>query len=315
MIRIGGKTVEGERRALREVLGLPPSSGSPSGSTTYKRWNTCPRASRLYALGVRKSGANTFALEFGDAFHLTLEKYYQLRQQGQPWHQAVANAWQTLLPLRDEPNYDEFRTTLERCLTSYFELAEKDCWQVVAIEEDLGYFSAEFDYTARLDLVVIDEADGGLWIVEHKSTKVITADMTQGYLLDLQTLGQIWLLKQCVDLSQYPEFKGVIVNITSKQTTPKHARVYVRATDAHLAAFERSVADRWKMEQFAASLGYPQMLGNCSGAAHYFKSCSYFDICHGRPDFSLSGIDKLTAEDLPYGFTVTAQDADSDDTE
>lgn len=304
MIRVQQK-IEAERRPLREVLGMPESSGSTWGSTYYKAQTVCPRAARLRALGVMKIGAKSDGLDFGDAFHLVKEAYYRARQRGLDWRLAVAEAWTVLDPLRGEAGYGDMQDELERSLTSYFEFAMNDRWTVVAVEEELTYQGLSFDYSARLDLVVIDEEDGGLWIVEHKSTKAITANMTQGYLLDLQTLGQIWLMRECVDLTKYPEFKGVIVNITSKQKVPKHERVRVRATEAHLREFEKSLVARKLLNEYAAELGYPKMFGNCSGPAQYFGSCAYFDICHGRPDFDIAGVDKLLPHDLPYGFTIS----------
>jgi hypothetical protein len=281
---------------------MPESSGSVWGSTLYKRAAVCPRADRLYSLGVRKAGPKSKELDFGDAFHLTLEAYYRARQQGKTWRDAVHLAWSVTEPLRDIPEYGEFYDELTRVCTSYFELAANDRWDVVAVEEELTYQSPEIAYSARLDLVAV--IDGELWSVEHKSTKVITKDAMSGYLLDLQTLGQIWLLRECVDLTQYPPLAGVLVNMTSKQKTPQHERVPVRATEAHLREFERHLKARQKMRAYAADLGYPKMLGNCSGAAQYFKSCGYFDICHGQPEFDVVGVDKLTTEDLPFGFRI-----------
>lgn len=304
MIRIQQTKTEEDRRPLREVLGMEESSGSIYGSTGYKRWAVCSRAAGLYDLGVRKSGAKSENLDFGDAFHLVLEAYYRALQKGMVWRDAVALAWKVLDPLRDEPGYSDMQDTLERCLTSYFELAANDRWRVIAVEEELIYQGLSFDYSARLDLVVEDLVDGGMWIVEHKSAKVITAESMQGYLMDLQTLGQIWLMQRCVDLTKYPAFKGVIVNITSKQKTPKHERVTVRAAEAHLREFEKSLVGRKLLNDYARELGYPKMLGNCTGAAQYFGSCPYFDICHGRPDFDIMGVDKLLTDDLPYGFIV-----------
>lgn len=303
MIRLTSKPYEADnRRPLREVLGMPESSGSRWGSTLYKRSNVCPRADRLYELGVRKVGPKSRDLDFGDLFHLTLEAYYRARQQGMTWRDAVHLAWSVSEPLRDEPGYESFYDDLTRVCTSYFELAATEDWKVVAVEEELTYQSPEIEYSARLDLVAIIEDE--LWICEAKSTKVITKDAKTGYLLDLQTLGQIWLMRECVDLSQYPPFAGVLVNMTSKEKTPKHERVPVRATEAHLREFERHLRARQKMRAYAAQLGYPKMFGNCSGAAQYFKSCSYFDICHGQPEFDIVGVDKLTTEDLPFGFRI-----------
>lgn len=296
------------RRPLREVLGMPPSSGSKFGSTRYKRWNVCPRAGRLYDLGVRRQGSKTEGLDFGDAFHLVLEGYYRSLQAGVKPHEATKAAWDVLKPLRDADDYADMLTDLERVLTSYFEFAENDQWDVIAVEEELTYLGLGFDYSARLDLVVKNREDGMMYVVEHKSAKVITDDMTQGYMLDQQTLGQAWLMATCVDLAQYPPFGGVLVNITSKQKMPKHVRVHIPASQPHLREFEKALTARARLNEYAASLGYPKMLGNCSGAAQYFSACSYFDICHGQPDFDIAGLDKLTPSDLPFGFTVVDDD-------
>lgn len=304
MIRIQRKTPDTEREALRKVLGMPESSGSVYGSTTFKSQNVCPRAARLRALGVRKTGPNSDALDFGDAFHLVLEAYYLARQRGATWRDAVADAWKVLDPLRGVDGYDEMNAELERVLTSYFEFAVNDQWRVIAVEEEIIYEGPEFNYSARLDLVVEDLERGGMWIVEHKSTATITANSMQGYLLDVQTLGQCWLMYKCIDLTKYPHFRGLIVNMTSKQKTPKHERVFVYPTPVHMREFERSTEARTKMHAFAAELGYPKMLGNCTGAAQYFGACAYFDICYGRPEFDIKGVDKLLPEDLPFGFTV-----------
>lgn len=302
MIRLGKASAGAERTPLREALGLAESSGSVYGSTSYKRAATCFRADRLYTLGVRKSGPKSDNLDFGDAFHLILEAYYRARQQGKSWRDACALGWSVLDPLQRMPDYEEMLTMLDRVVASYFDLAAGDDWNVVAVEEELVYRGLAFDYSARLDLVIED--GGELWVCEHKTTKVITDNMMTGYLLDLQTIGQIWLMHQCVDLTKYAPFGGVIVNLTSKQAVPRHERVRVRATQAHLAEFERHLALRTKVNAYAAELGYPKMFGHCSGPAQYFGNCQYFDLCHGRPDFDVVGVDKLHTDDLPFGFVV-----------
>ncbi len=314
MIRIQRNPTEAqERRALRDVLGLPPSSGSSHGSTFFKRHATCPRAARLYAQGVRPIRPPNANLEIGDAFHLVLEAYYRALQAGATKLAATQAGWKVIDLLWKEPGFEKDVEQLGRSLTSYFEFAEHDDWQVIAVEEELSYFGLDFDYTARLDLVIVDRADGRMYCIEHKTSRVITANMTQGYLMDLQTLGQAWLMTNVVDLDQYPPFAGVKVNITSKQTMPKHERVFVPASPAYLAEFELSVAARTKMHAFAATLGYPKMFGNCTGAAQYFGTCSFFDLCYGHPQIDITGLDKPTLEDLPYGFTIAERDEDENE--
>lgn len=310
-IRLGSDPTA--RRPLREVLGLPPSSGSVRGSTFWKRANVCPRAARLYELGVRQSGPASRNLDTGDAFHLVLEQYYRARRDGLAWRDATAAAWQVLTPLRDEPGYEDIGLDLDRMLGAYFEIAEHDQWRVLAVEEDLTWYGETFDYSARLDLVVEDLTTNTMWIVEHKTAKVISGNAMMGYHMDLQTLGQMWLMQQCVDLAQYPPFGGVIVNMMSKQTVPKHQRVSVPVSPSHLREFERSLVQRQQLMRVAADLGHPKMFGNCTGAAQYFGACAYFNLCYGRPDFDIAGVDRLLPDELPFGFTIADTDVSDED--
>lgn len=286
---------------IHEVLGIPPSSGSRWGSTRWKLLRRCPREFFLVQKGVVKSNHREVALDTGTAYHYVLETYYRARQAGLKHLDAAGEAWHALDPMRDVPECAEMYATLERMLVSYFEQAAHDDWRVIAVEEEIVYEGPEFNYSARLDLLVECPRRGGMWVVEHKSASVITADLTAGYSLDLQVLGQIWLVRECVDLTQYPDFKGVIVNITSKQKTPQHQRVDVTATRAHLAQWEHSVRALAAQEALAERYGWPQALGNCTGAPRYFKPCAFFDICHGRPNLQ---VDKLDEHELPIGFVI-----------
>jgi hypothetical protein len=235
-------------------------------------------------------------------------------------------AWKSIEAMSTEPGYEDTYAELERMLASHFDCyRRKDKWRIIAVEETLEYadegvfgeevvsysgYSGEhevsrpqlagpMEYSARLDLIVEDYNAGGMWIIEHKSAKAITETLLSGYQMDQQILGQVWLLRQCVDLTRYPVLRGVNVNITSKHKVPRHERCQVLPSKRHLQAFEDSMRSWNALRGAFESHGWPKALGNCAGPAHYFKKCPYFDVCHGQPEASVAD---LVRADAPYGF-------------
>jgi hypothetical protein len=117
--------------------------------------------------------------------------------------------------------------------------------------------------------------------------------------MDLQILGQVWLLQNCVDLSKYPPFKGVIVNIESKEKTPKFARVVACPSKHHIAAFERAIGDYQHLFEVMERLNWPQYW-HCSGFSRGYTQCQFYSVCHGHPEMSVA--DWAEQQDPPYGF-------------
>lgn len=296
---------ETPRRAWEDVLGLPASSGSPTGSTFWKRMRRCPREHALYTVAKLRRTTRSEPLTVGALWHLGLETYYKARMQGCAIGEAEAQAMRGLAQLEAEPGYEETFPEVVRLLQAYFESYrhEDAGWRVVAVEETLQYVSPELRYSVRLDLLV--EIDGGLWIVEHKTARAITADLLTGYQLDMQILGQVWCFQNCVDTAAYPPLRGVVVNIESKHKMPRFERVQVCPSRDHLEAFETSMRQWTQLEHVFASMQWPRALGNCTGGARYFSTCDYFDVCHGQPR---AGVEQLAVEEPPYGF-VRADDA------
>jgi hypothetical protein len=234
-------------------------------------------------------------------------------------------AWKSIDAMASEPGYEDTYAELERMLASYFDCHRRtDKWRILAVEETLEYAdegrwrsnidipggredtqtAGPMEYSARLDLIVEDYSAGGMWIVEHKTARSITEDLLSGYQMDQQILGQAWLLRACVDLTRYPALRGVNVNITSKHKTPKHERCQVMPSRRHLAAFEGSMRSWNALKPAFEHHGWPKALGNCSGPAHYFKKCPYFDVCHGQPEASVAD---LVRADAPLGYVKTSE--------
>lgn len=327
------KKFHDDRRNPAELLGLE-GGASPRGNSFYSRVRKCPREHALATItGLRRQG-DWEALTLGLAFHLALETYYKAIQ---TWQQSIElndegtknklksrgaddnylfggipsaeqAAWKAIEPLRNEEGFEETYEDLERMLAHYFDTYRRqDRWRIVAVEETLIYDDSQVTpivvsplvYSARLDLIVEDYARGGMWIVEHKTARAITDDLLEGYQLDQQTLGQVWLMHACVDLRSYPRLMGMMVNITSKHKTPRFERPMVCPSKYHLAAFEESMRAWNAMLPVYKQLGWPKALGNCAGPSRYWSRCAYFDVCHGRPELS---VDQLRREEPPFGF-------------
>ena len=306
-----------KRRPVDEVLGVP-GGASERGSTYYKQLRTCPRAGAFRAAGLARQDGGSKNLDVGLLFHAGLEAYYdavKLWQDTMPQDKLhklsaaelvpvrfEAEVWERLRAFESEPGYEATFADVERVLSGYFDAYRgMDAWRILAVEETLEYDDGVCEFTARLDLVVYDYVKGGVWVVEHKTTRAITEAMLSGYQMDFQTLGQCWLIDHCVDLSDLGPFQGVCVNIISKAKTPKVARVEVCPSRRHLAVFEQSLAAQRAVAEYARTLGDPLWLGNCSGPAQYFGTCDYFDLCHGQPGLSVA---EILAGDPPFGFKL-----------
>jgi hypothetical protein len=308
-----------DRRYLHEVLGIE-SAGSKHGSTRWKRMRKCAREEQLYTLGVRKKAIaveDRDSLDFGTLFHMGLEVYYKAMRAGKTMREGIDACWYALDVIAEEPGYEELFADLDRSITSYFEFAENDNWEILCVEDT---FSRQLVYTlevrgvkhkivepysARLDLVIRDRATTGVRIVEHKTTKRMTDDYLVGYEADIQTLGQCWLLEPSLPL--LGRWDGISVNITTRPSArkpPTHHRSNILFSPYHIAEFEKSMAAEAMLNELRRDLHYPKSLGNCNGAVNWFKQCSYFDLCHRAASFNI--LPNMVDDDLPYGYTMRA---------
>lgn len=314
------------RRGFDEVLRVQ-SAASARGSTYWKQLRRCPREHALHELGLR-GGQPSEALAVGALFHLGLEAYYRAIQAHQDTLDSARRddayfwggaglaeraAFAALTALEDEPGYEETHAEVERLLVNYFtRYRHEDRWRVLAVEETLEVDLPALAYSARLDLVIEDEADKRTKIVEHKTARAITADLIQNYQMDLQILGQVWLWNELVDPVAYYPFGGVVIDMTTKRKRPgpEFERLLVNPSRYHLDAFAESQVAWEVLRDAYAQVGYPKALGNCVGAARYFSTCTYYDLCHGRPEFSVVDWQReVEAHGAPFGFVLSSESA------
>lgn len=303
------------RRRPAQVLKIVDVGASPYGSTFHKSLLACPREHGLSHIAKIKPEIVADALSAGWLFHHCLELLYRAVQAHQQasndkfdsdgflfggWKAGMAKAFAAIDTFSAEPGYDEIEADVRRMLIQYDEVyAGRDRWVILAVEETLIY-EGEINYSTRLDLLVQDLDRGGdMYVVEHKTARMITSELLDNYQLDLQILGQVWLLKKCVDLKRYPHFGGVKINIVTKHKTPQTVRVDVAPSDAHLQAFYNAQRQWGQLRKIMERMGWPRALGHCAGYARGYSRCQYFDLCHGHPQL---GVADWAKGEAPYGF-------------
>lgn len=310
------------RRLIHEVVGATDVGASSRGSTYYSSLLNCAREhGLLYDIGLSPKQKSD-ALNDGWLYHHALETYYRvifehqkaLKRNGSCRYDdiffhgaepdAAQAAWKAIKPVSQEPGYEKTWETVSKLVDQYLDrYANTDRWEIVAIEETLEYWGARvgsLDYTCRLDLIIIDHADGRMWVVEHKTARNLTRDLLDYYDLDLQICGQMWCLQKCVDLTQYPRFGGVCLNIATKHKDSRYIRHPVLPSQAHIDAFEQSVRMHVELREEKRKRGWPKSLGHCSGYARGYSYCQFYEVCREHPSATVHDLARWA--DPPHGY-------------
>lgn len=321
------------RKSPERVLGIEDSAPSSRGSTFWRRLQQCPRehflANVVQFAPIRRSDP----LDVGLVWHYALEEYYkrvQLQQQKQPIDEAPDTAaFKIVNAFAHEPGWTEHYSKLVRMLDSYFDkfhATESKEWEILAVEETLmvgaevGY---GFEYSTRLDLVVIDHAfrQRATRIIEHKSASRLDHNTITGYLLDQQVLGQIWLAEVGLDHEAYPPFMGSYVNVTTKPTAesgkgalPEHVRLPVAPSTPMLAGWEDAMR-YWQRQRDAIETEgeYPRNHALCKRT---FGRCPFFNLCQGSPELGAKDFVQLRKKNAepPEGYRFANQWDDEETT-
>jgi len=312
---------EAPARTSLEALGLPLAGGSKFGSSKVKTLLSCPREYALQESGVR-SAKPVAAFDVGTLVHLGLETYYRLLMKHQAGHSDVGSddyfwgghlefanqAIESLDVVAESEGWDDVYQQVVACLEAYFDAYwRRDRWTIVAVEEGLCWDGEQlseghphhFRYSSRLDLVIKD--GDGLWLVEHKTAKTISASLLDHYSMDLQIMGHQWLWEHCVNTAKYGVASGVLVNLITKHKQPRVDRVKVSPSADHLREFEAMMRTIPIRREHYESMGWPKSLSHCAGSARGYGKCSYYTLCH---DFPQTPVEAWGSDfELPEGFT------------
>jgi hypothetical protein len=153
----------------------------------------CPRLfAYTYRTGQKREETSSPPLLKGSLVHQGLAHHYRRKQEVQQG--GDPETWAT-----PEDAIDDCATKLGAHAPQYAALAKDTVaryamhWanerlEVMAVEEVFGSEIGGWRYTQRLDLVV-READGKVWIYDHKTTGRITRDVATRYTLSGQFIG------------------------------------------------------------------------------------------------------------------------------
>ncbi len=205
-------------------------------------WRRCPKQFHFkYELGLRKRG-KALPLERGTWLHTLLEVYYANdpsheiflghgRSRGKPipvgtdWRKAHKVLTRQFNNLFDEEKEDlgDLPTEAFRIFTSYLNRYGKEDqarWKVIDTElDEIITLPSGLRFQIIIDLIV-EEPDGGLWIVDHKTVgRFMPADFM---LLDAQLARYFWGAEHL----GYKPLRGIMFNEvnTTAPTLPKLIR-------------------------------------------------------------------------------------------
>lgn len=298
------RTAVPNRRPLAEVLGVPDHGPSERGSSYYKTLLMCPREFALTNVANLTPEHPSDPLNTGLLHHLGLERYYKALQQHGVGREGrrigAAAAISVYEALQNEPGYGTAFEETKALIDGYLDEYDRDePWEILAIEETIGYQFQGFEYTTRLDLLVRHTQLQKVYIVEHKTARAVTPDLLDNYQMDLQVLGQIWLVERVLDLSKYGKFGGTLINIATKHSPPRFHRHEVNPSPAHLRSFEQSLQSWIRLRVHHERENWPRALGHCAGYARGYGKCQFYGLCHDFPDMHTSD---WTRAEPPLGF-------------
>lgn len=322
IVSVGPTDEELNRRPPDEVLGIK-SGPSRRGSTYWGRVLHCPMEHYLGNVLQLHSQWPNDPLDTGIIWHYGLEHYYKYILSWQDYcreqnpnldrrdphflrggdQNGQRAAYESVLPFSREPGYECIWKQLEEMYDVYFSRWQSDMWEIVDVETTLETNADGFDYSAKLDIFVIDHvfAQPMLRVVESKSTYRIDSFVTDGYLLDLQTMGQVYVVWMTIDLEAYPPFAGSYISLTSKRSV-KTERVPFAPSAAALDSFKYSMQKHTKLPIRYEEDGYPRNYAQCT---RRYGRCEFFNLCKNRPEWGAKTLaDMVSRGDLPEGYVL-----------
>lgn len=266
------------------------SKGSFAGNSAVSTYLTCPEKARLQAAGVRKRGTtpdegdDLKSTGFGTLMHhlLSIRLVHGMEQavrfigplnasEGEMWSYGIG------LGMEDRVKAFEMLKTYDATWP-----VDKEPFRYLAVEAEVISNlsldpSREVLRSARFDKVVVDNATGGIYSLEHKTSAQAGEFAMLKYMTQFMIQGAIWN-KNPYLVARYGRMVGVIPDVLVKTKTPKVERLASRRVHRE---YERLVCEYMALpEQVKFPVrddkSYPKMLNACYsgyGACPYVFGC------------------------------------------
>ena len=172
---------------------------SPRGWHRLQLFLECPqRYAWNYLAGLKGINEDAPPLVKGSLVHLGLAQHYaQLRekQQGRDPKLYFDPIEAIDIMIEAKPHWKDHGELAKRVTEAYLVKWRNERFKVVAVEELLEAQIEGYRFTGRMDLVV-EDSEGKIWIIDHKTTGRLQAQQRKfysvsGQILGYQTLGKI----------------------------------------------------------------------------------------------------------------------------
>lgn len=267
----------------------------------WHKWNDlmqCPRKYDLLYNQQRRPASRSNALEFGGLLHECLALYYE---ETDAFMAETDTRRADLLydAYCEEPRWVRLLTgVMDAGIESYLDVALDvkrimDAYlatqplvadeflkhEIVGVEEYVEV-DAAFPFTTRIDLVY--RGAGGLWVVDHKSSRAMSAELTSGWAINGQMLGLAYAARQ-----HWPEEKilGLVINVLVRTKTPQFKRVTLPVRDDLIADWEATMR-LWILQvlPFYEQLNWPPNYASC---VHRYGRCPFYTYCEAGQESAL----------------------------
>lgn len=270
------------------ISGLTLTGGSGRGWSRQRTFQECPyKFNRMYVqpqLGPRWPDGEPQGLAVGSLIHAFLAVYYQ----------QIIN-WAENGP--ELPDLGEFcDAILDAGANAVF---VEEAWRMfdryAAFYETIGDYidplAVEYRIedpidgnTCRYDLVAKVTRDSqvvvpGTYIIEHKSSGRLGRDVTEGWALDGEIVGQVmlWTRGDPSPMDLWGPLDGVIVNLLVKTKIPQFQRIVVEPPEGVIERHLKDLRVQRGLEAMYAGMNYwPRQLASCWGR---YGPCRFFDEC------------------------------------
>ena len=267
-----------EQRSWEECLTKGERIGGPSpwGNSKWSTFTQCPYKYYLKFVKRIKPKAPKKALEIGGLVHEMIGHYYDSVLAKRSEEEALDSAWE--LCNRAAQITPEYAAEARRLMTAWFGTyaqsgiaSPKE--QVIDVE-CLAEVEKPFPYSTRIDAVLWRN---GAYIHETKTASRMSSLLLDGYEMNSQFLGQMYLWDKTDLKKHYGPLKGFIVDLIVKTKEVQLDRINVKIDPKQLRRWEKNM--KWivaELSQCEAHGHWPQHMSNCT---MYAQRCSYFNYC------------------------------------
>ena len=267
-----------ENRSWEECLKKGERIGGPSpwGNSKWSTFTQCPYKYYLKFVKRLRPVTPKKALEIGGLVHEMIGRYYDAKLDSRSEEESLDRAWDLCNRAADVT--PEYAAEARRLMTAWFgTYAESGLArpEEKVVDVEVAVEVAEpFNYSSRLDAVLWRK---GAYIHETKTASRMSALLLDGYEMNSQFLGQMYLWDKTWLKKEYGPLKGFIVDLIVKTKEVQLDRISVKIDPKQLRRWEKNMKLlSLGLKQCEVHKHWPQHMSNCT---LYAQRCSYFNHC------------------------------------